>query len=37
MSDYSDMDYSSDNDCEYDDYYNTGKFLSNLLYLYFIQ
>lgn len=25
MSDYSDMDYSSDNDCEYDDYYNTGS------------
>lgn len=26
MSDYSDMDYSSDNDCEYEDYYNTGKY-----------
>lgn len=25
MSDGSDMDYSSDNDCEYDDYYNTGN------------
>lgn len=24
MSDCSDMEYSSDNDCEYDDYYNTG-------------
>lgn len=24
MSDYSDMDYSSDNECEYEDYYNTG-------------
>lgn len=25
MSDCSDMEYSSDNECEYDDYYNTGK------------
>lgn len=24
MSDCSDMEYSSDNECEYDDYYNTG-------------
>lgn len=24
MSDCSDMEYSSDNECGYDDYYNTG-------------
>lgn len=28
MSDCSDMEYSSDNECEYDDYYNTGKKLN---------
>lgn len=27
MSDCSDMEYSSDNECEYDDYYNTGKYM----------
>lgn len=26
MSGESDMEYSSDNECEYDDYYNIGKF-----------
>lgn len=27
MSGDSDMEYSSDNECEYDDYYNIGQYL----------
>lgn len=31
MSDGSDMEYSSDNECGYDDYYNTGLLTSEIL------
>lgn len=30
MSGDSDMEYSSDNDCEYDDYYNIGKWVISM-------